>query len=155
MYKKLGRKDHIDFTEELVSTNGGTKKELSSFLFKFVNCSVNLIKSLKSGCLEVDSLKSEAKHAIKELAGVQSELLDSKREQIDILQSGIQTTLKNELKSYSEAVKKSTAESITLKKIKTAVKDIVEDRSNKNCARCFVLADARFPFTTSSNQLTS
>ena len=129
LYKKLGRKDHIDFTEELVSTNGGTKKELSSFLFKFVNCSVNLIKSLKSGCLEVDSLKSEAKHAIKELAGVQSELLDSKREQIDILQSGIQTTLKNELKSYSEAVKKSTAESITLKKIKTAVKDIVEDRS--------------------------
>ena len=72
LYKKLGRKDHIDFTEELVSTNGGTKKELSSFLFKFVNCSVNLIKSLKSGCLEVDSLKSEAKHAIKELAGAGS-----------------------------------------------------------------------------------
>ena len=38
LYKKLGRKDHIDFTEELVSTNGGTKKELSSFLFKVVNC---------------------------------------------------------------------------------------------------------------------
>ena len=26
---------------------------------------------------------------------------------------------------------------------------------NKNCARCFVVADARFPFTTSSDQLTS
>ena len=26
---------------------------------------------------------------------------------------------------------------------------------NKNYARCFVLADARFPFTTSSHQLTS
>ena len=61
-----------------------------------------------------------------------SELLVSQREQIDILQSGIQTTLKNELKSYSEAVKKSTVESITLKKIKTAVKDIVEDISSKN-----------------------
>ena len=96
-------------------------------MFKVVNCSVDLIKLLKSGCLELDSLKSEAKHAIKELAGVQSELLVSKREQIDILQSGIQTTLKNELKSYSEAVKKSTVESITLKKIKTAVKDIVEE----------------------------
>ena len=131
LYKKLGRKDHIDFTEELVvvSSNGGTKKELSSFLFKIVYCSVNLIKSLKSGCLELDSLKSEAKHAKKELAGVQSELLVSKREQIDNLQSGIQITLKNELKSYSEAVKKTTVESITLKKIKTAVKGIVEDRS--------------------------
>ena len=50
MYKKLGRKDHIDFTEELVYTNGGTKKELSSFLFKVVNYSVDLIKLLKSGC---------------------------------------------------------------------------------------------------------
>ena len=53
---------------------------------------------------EVDSLKSEAKHAIKELAEVQSELLVGKRDQIDILQSGIQTTLKKELKSCSEAV---------------------------------------------------
>ena len=120
---------YIIYCLELESTNGGTKKELSSFLFKIVNCSVNLTKLLKSGCLELDSLKSEAKHAMKELAGVQSELLVSKREQIDNLQSGIQITLKNELKSYSEAVKKTTVESITLKKIKTAVKGIVEDRS--------------------------
>ena len=63
--KKLGRKDHIDFTEELVSTNGGTKKELSSFLFKVVNCSLDLIKLLKSGCLKLDSLKSEAEQANK------------------------------------------------------------------------------------------
>ena len=41
-------------------------------------------------------------------------------------------TLKNsttELKSYSGAVKKSNNEQVTLKKIKTAAKDIVEDRS--------------------------
>ena len=81
----MGRKDHVEFTEELVSTNGGTKKELLSYLFKVVNCLQELIKLLKSGCLVLDSLKSEAKHAIKELAGVQSELLVSKREQIDIL----------------------------------------------------------------------
>ena len=109
-YKKMGRKDHVQFTEELVFTNGGTKKELSSFLFKVVNCSLDLMKLLKSGCLEVYSLKSEAKHAIKDLADVQSELLVSKREQIDIPQSGIQTTFKKKLKPYSEAVKKSTVE---------------------------------------------
>ena len=45
-----------------------------------------------------------------------------------------------ELKSYSEAVIKPTVESITLKKIKTAVKDIVEDRS-KNLM-IFGLAEA-------------
>ena len=101
LYKKMGRKDHVEFTEELVFTKGGTKKQLSSFLFKVVNRSLDLIKWVKSRCLEVDSLK----HAIKELAEVQSELLVSKREQTDIIQSGIQTTLKKELKSYSEAVK--------------------------------------------------
>ena len=31
----------------------------------------------------------------------------------------------------------------------------VANNGNKNCARCFVVADARFPFTTSSDQLTS
>ena len=36
--------------------------------------------------------------------------------------------MKKELKSYSEAVKKLDVESFTLKKIKTAVKDIVKDR---------------------------
>jgi hypothetical protein len=33
------------------------------------------------------------------------------------------------MKSYSDVVKKSSGESVTLKKIKTVVKDIVEDRS--------------------------
>ena len=61
-----------------------------------------MIKLLKSGRLDVNSLKLEAKHAIKELAEVQSALLVSKRERIDILQCGIQTTLKKELKSVED-----------------------------------------------------
>ena len=129
LYKKLGRKDHVEFTEELIEKNGGTKKDISSFLFKIVNCSLDCIKLLKSGCLEVDGLKLEAKSAFKELAEVQSELLTNKREQIETLQTGIKTTLKTELRSYSEAVKKSNGESMTLKKIRTAVQDVVEDRS--------------------------
>ena len=129
LYKKLGRKDHVEFTEELLEKSGGTKKEMASFLFKVVNCSLDCIKLLKTGCLEVDALKSEAKYAMKELADVQSELLTSKREQIVSLQSGIQKTLKTELKSYSEAVKKSSGECMTLKNIRTVVKDVVEDRS--------------------------
>ena len=129
LYKKLGRKDHVEFTEELLEKNGGTKKEMASFLFKVVNCSLDCIKLLKAGCLEVDGLKTEARCALKELSDVQSELLTSKREQIESLQIGIQRTLKTELKSYSEAVKKSGGECMTLKNIKTAVKDVVEDRS--------------------------
>ena len=129
LYKKIGRKDHVELTEELLERQLRTKKELASFLFQIVNCSLDCIKLLKSGCLEVDALKSESKSAIKELAEVQSELLQSKRDQIEYFQNGVQSTIKTELKSYSEAVKKSSNEQVTLKKIKTVVKDIVEDRS--------------------------
>ena len=129
LYKKIGRKDHVELTEELLERQLKTKKELASFLFKVVNCSLDCIKLLKIGCLEVDALKSESKSAVKELAEVQSELLQSKRDQIEYFQNGVQSTIKTELKSYSEAVKKSKNEQVTLKKIKTVVKDIVEDRS--------------------------
>ena len=88
LYKKIGRKDPVEFTEELLENRGGTKKDLASFLFKVVNCSLDCIKILKSGCLEVDALKTESKCAIKDLAEVQSELLTSKREQIQALQNG-------------------------------------------------------------------
>ena len=101
LYKKIGRKDHVPFTEELLENKGGTKKELASFLFQVVNCSLDCIRILKSGCLEVDALKSEARCAIKDLAEVQSELLHSKREQISALQASVHTTIKTEMKSYS------------------------------------------------------
>ena len=130
LYKKIGRKDHVLFTEELLENKGGTKKELASFLFKVVNCSLDCIRIMKSGCLEVDALKSEAKCAIKDLAEVQSELLHNKREQINALQASVQTTIKSEMKSYCDIAKKSSgSESVILKKIKTVVQDIVEDRS--------------------------
>ena len=130
LYKKLGRKDHVEFTEELIERNCGTKKDMASFLFKVVNCyKLDCIKPLKSGCLEVDALKSEAKCAMKDLAEVQSELLKCKRDQIEFIQTGVQKTIKTEMKSYSDAVQKSKGENVTLSTIKTVVKDIVEDRS--------------------------
>ena len=66
---------------------------------------------------------------MKDLAEVQNELLQCKRDQIEFIQAGVQKTIKSEMKSYSEAVQKLKGESVSLSKIKTAVKDIVEDRS--------------------------
>ena len=75
-----------------------------------MNCSLDSsIKLLKSGCLEVDALKSESKSAIK-------------RDQIEYFQNGVQSTIKTELKSYSEAVKNLYNEQVTLRKIKTDFK---------------------------------
>ena len=95
----MGQKDHVEFTKELLEKSGGTKKEIASVLIKVMNCSLDCIKMLKTGCLEVDALTSELKYAMKGLADVQSELLTSKREQIVSLQYSIQKTLKTELES--------------------------------------------------------
>ena len=58
LYKKLGRKDHVEFTQDLIEKTGGTRKEMASFLFRIVNCTLDCLKLLKSGCLEVDVLKA-------------------------------------------------------------------------------------------------
>ena len=57
---------------------------------------------------------------MKDLAEVQSELLQCKRDQIELelIQAGVQKTIKTEMKSYSEAVQKSKGESVSLSKLK-------------------------------------
>ena len=34
LYKKIGRKDHVEFTEELLENRGGKKKDLDPFLLE-------------------------------------------------------------------------------------------------------------------------
>ena len=80
LYENLGKKDHAEFTEKLIEKNRGTKKDISSFLLKAVNCSLDCKMLLKNGCPEVDGQKLEALSARKELDEVQSELMTSKRE---------------------------------------------------------------------------
>jgi hypothetical protein len=111
----------------LIEQKGGTKSDFSAFLFDLVNTTLDCVRVLKSGCLEVDALKSEAKTAHMDLADIQQELLTSKREQIEMFKTGVQKTLKNEMKTYSDAVENSHGDSLTLKKIKTVGKDVVEE----------------------------
>ena len=54
-----------------IEKNGGTNKETSEFLLRiiFKNCStLDCVKLLKSGCLEVYLLNSEGKTSLKERA---------------------------------------------------------------------------------------
>jgi hypothetical protein len=75
-----------------------------------VNCSLDCVKLLKSECLDVNALKSEAKCAHKDLVEVHGVLLHSKREQINALQARVQTTIKTEMKSYSDIVAKKSSD---------------------------------------------
>ena len=130
LYRKLGKKEpHAELTADLIESKGGNKPDLAKLVFELANVTLDCVKIIKSGCLEVDDLKSEAKNALKELAEVQQELLTSKREQIEAFQHDVQKTIKNEMKSYSDAAKKSPGDSLTLKKIKSVVQEVVVDRS--------------------------
>ena len=131
LYKKLGKKEpHAVLTADLIENKGGNKPDLAKFVFELVNVTLECVQVIKSGCLEVDCLKTEAKTALKDLAEVQQELLTSKREEIEAFQNGVQETIKSEMKSYSDAVKKSPGDqSLTLKKIKSGVENVVVDRS--------------------------
>ena len=130
LHLKLGNKgSNFKLTPDLIEKKAGNKDELAVFLFDFVNIAQDCMNVLKRGCIEVDTLKSETKSAYKELAEVQKEVLISKREQIEKVEIGVQKTLKNEMKLYSDSLKKSSGDSVTLKKIKTVVQDVVEDRT--------------------------
>ena len=57
---------------------------------------------------------------------VQEELIDCKSSQIEKFQSNVQTTLQSEFKSYSQAVKRNSGDSLTVRKIQNVVKHAVE-----------------------------
>ena len=65
-YKKLNRKDHVEFTQDLIEKTGETRKEMAWSLFMIVNCTLDCDKLLKSGCFEVDALKTESKSAMRD-----------------------------------------------------------------------------------------
>ena len=67
LYSKLGKKgSNFKLTPDLIEKKAGNKDELAVFLFDFVNIAQDCMKVLKSGCVEVDTLKSETKSAYKE-----------------------------------------------------------------------------------------
>ena len=129
IYKKMSKGSDIQLSAEVIEKFCGSKKDISEMLFNMMTVSIDCIKVLQAGCAEVDLLKSESKEAFKELTEVQAELLESKTRQIEMMQTEVKNTLKTEIKSYSDAVKKASGEMITIKKIKSVVEDVVEDRS--------------------------
>ena len=131
IYKKMSKGSDIQLSAEVIEKFCGSKKDISEMLFNMMTVSIDCIKVLQAGCAEVDLLKSESKEAFKELTEVQAELLESKTRQIEMMQTEVKNTLKTEIKSYSDAVKKASGEMITIKKIKSVVEDVVEDRSKK------------------------
>ena len=59
LYRKLGKKEpHAELTADLIENRGGNKPDLAKFVFDLVNVTLDCVKVIKSGCLEVDCLNS-------------------------------------------------------------------------------------------------
>ena len=91
------------------------------------------VELLKKASCAVESNQKESRAAGSKIIQLQDELLSSKTDQINRFQAMVEDKLKNtiktEMKSYSDAVKKDAGETLTIRNIKTAVKDIVKNGS--------------------------
>ena len=109
------------------------KEKLANLVIESMKRTQNCVAFLRKASNEVESNQLETKAAGKEIMKLQGELLQSKTEQINQFQNLVDTklkdTIKTQMQDYSEVVKKNAGESLTIRNIKTAVKDIVKGAS--------------------------
>ena len=109
------------------------KEKLANMVIESWRRTQNCLDLLRKAVCEVDSNQKESKAVGKEIIKLQGELLKTKTEQIDQFQALVNTklkdTIKTEMQTYSEVVKKNTGESLSIRTIKSAVKDIVKNAS--------------------------
>ena len=103
------------------------KDTLSSFVQNLTGVLSKSRTLLKSAVAKIDELKNDHLTSQKSVINLQEELIKNKSEQID----SVKTTVKTEMKSWTDIVKQSCSKTVTPKKLKEAVKSAVieEDRS--------------------------
>ena len=105
------------------------KEKLANLVIESMKRTQNCVAFLRKASNEVESNQLETKAAGKEIMKLQGELLQTKTEQINHFQNLVDTklkdTIKTQMQDYSEVVKKNAGESLTIRNIKTAAKDIL------------------------------
>ena len=111
------------------------KDEMANFILEAIKRTESCVELLKNASSEVELNQKESKAAGNKIILLQCELLCSKTDQINRFQSMVDNklkdTIKTEMKTYSDAVKKDAGETLTIRNIKTVVKDIVKNGSEE------------------------
>ena len=104
-----------------------TKDSLAALIQNMTNVLSRSKNLLRSAAVTFDKLKNEQISNQNSMLKLQNELLDCKSEQL----SAVETTVKSEIKSFSDIVQQNSNKTITPAKLKTAVESVVqkEDRS--------------------------
>ena len=121
------------------------KEKLSTLLLEMMRRTQSCVSLLKKASGEIELRQKDAKLADSKIIKLQGELIDCKENQIchfkSLIEEELPETIKSEMKSYSDVVKsysdvvkKSACEPLSIRSIKTAVKDAVKIAS-KNSER--------------------
>ncbi len=106
------------------------KEKLANFVLHLVKRTQACITLLKNASGEIEMTTKEAKLSDAKIMKLQDELIERKSEQIDhfksLIEEELPNTIKNELKSYSDVVKENAGDPLTIRSIKTAVKEAVK-----------------------------
>ena len=121
------------------------KDDLATLLtdaLSFVSKQYNMLSELKNGA---GALKTELISSQQKVIQLQSELLASKTEQLQTLQTTVKTsvqdTVKAEFVSYSAAVQKTQTQVLTPEHLKTVVKNVVEEEDRSRSLIVFGLPE--------------
>ncbi len=132
--------DEWNVTTENLNKNTNSKKDLANCLSNMTDAVLRCRDDLKGALALIDQMKSDQISFQKRIIELQEEVIAGKSDQLSSVQATVkdtvQTTVKTELNSYSEAVLKGPSNSVTTitqQQIKNAVKSAVkEDDRSKN-----------------------
>jgi hypothetical protein len=100
-----------------------TKNPLADIILRLVNLYEKNLDTCKSAAIKMDQLKSEQLENQKKLLQIQEEKMDS-----------VKQTVKTELKSWSDVVKKGIPnKQLTAKTVKEAVRSVSEEAKRSKC----------------------
>ena len=114
-------------TADLIKEKGGSKQELSEIISGLMRRTAQCVKLMRLAAGKIDGLKDETLTAKDDVIKLQKELIQCKNNQVENFRNSVKSTLQTEFKSYSQAVSKSTGESLTVRNIQTVVKDAVRN----------------------------
>ena len=121
---------------EQINYKNISREVLAGNLVAMYNQLITNIKIMGRSSNEVETHMKKENDNLSTIKMLQNDLIVKDTNQIDAFQECVEkqlkNTLKTELKSYSDATKQNLGESLTIRNIKTAVKDVVKNVAENN-----------------------
>ena len=129
--------DPGQLTAEKIKTSRSREAQLAEWTMKFGEMYHSMKSLTISAATKIEGLTSNLSESQEKVIALQADLIKCKDEQLASVQSAVKhevaASVKSEINSWSEVVKKNSSQSITPDKLKEAVKSaVIEDDRSRN-----------------------